>query len=149
MRSHNVTCHLTQANTPRLNPSQRRLVLGCSKWNLNLSSVFGANVMPRMASNAGSGGMTVVSRAVYAVPDGLSWTLAATIIREEQRPPDSVPAARHWSSATATELTLSRSIRVGLTDTQSDRTHHTQLVCVEQLTEWEIFKWRRVCTEIF
>ena len=73
--------------------------------------------MATMASSEGIDGMMVVSLAVYAVPNELRCTLAATIIRNEVCPasgPSSPRDISDWSSHSATELTLSRSTRVGL-----------------------------------
>jgi len=64
-------------------------------------------------------GMMVVSRAVYALETQLSWTVAATIIRDEHfvavfvsKPVVGVVSGV-GSSHRATELTLSLSTRVG------------------------------------
>jgi len=90
-----------------------------------------------MGRSAGMDGMMVVSRAVYAVAAELSWTLAATIIRDEHcsvSPADTLAplVGSDWPSHRATELTLSLSTRQGLhtqLTSPTDQTLNTPACC--------------------
>ena len=85
--------------------------------------------MATIGNSAGMDGMMVVSRAMYIVVAELRCTLAATIMGSEHwTVPPTELVINDWSSQSDTELTLSRSTRVGLNQ-HNQRPSQSQWVC--------------------